>query len=388
MTATAPARATRAGLAEVVAVTAEHAADVDREARFPTEALAALRSAGLLGLMVPAADGGRGGTLLDLVEVTEELGRADVSVAMIFAMHCQQVLAVVRHAGPRLRTAVLPALGRGELYLASVTTERGKGGDLLTSGSEVSAAGGLLRLDRDAPIVTGGVHADAFLVTTLMPGATAPSQVSLLYAGRDQVRAEVSGQWRALGMRATQSLPMRLTGTVPDWQVVGEPGGFRAVVADCFGPLAHVGWAAAWLGGAAGALSRVLHHLRGPGRAGIDPGSPLLLTRLARVRARLDGVNALLRHTVDVLDRTEDLAVPPVQLLVNALKVVAAEQCHAAADDLVELLGLRHGYLQDSPLFLERTLRDLRSASLNYANDRLLLANGALTLLDREVHLG
>lgn len=387
MTATAPGRAFTAGLDEVVALTAGHAAAVDRDARFPTEALAALRSSGLLGLMVPVQDGGRGGTLSDLVAVTEELGRADVSVAMIFAMHCQQVQAVVRHAGPRLRAAVLPALGRGELYLASVTTERGKGGDLLTSESEVAAADGLLRLDRDAPIVTGGTHADAFLVTTQMPGATSPSQVSLLYATRDQVQAEVSGQWRALGMRATQSLPMRLTGTVPDWQVVGEPGGFRAVVSDTFGPLAHVGWTAAWLGGAAGALSRVLHHLRGPGRSWIDPGSPLLLTRLARVRARLDGVNALLRHTVAVLDRTDDLAVAPVQLLVNALKVVAAEQCHAAADDLVELMGLRHGYLQDSPLFLERTLRDLRSASLNYANDRLLLANGALVLLDREVRL-
>lgn len=383
MTATLQA----AGLDDVVAVTADHAAEVDRDGRFPTEALAALRSTGLLGLMVPVADGGRGGTLTDLVEVTEALGRADVSVAMIFGMHCQQVLAVVRHAGPRLRAELLPALGRGDLYLASVTTERGKGGDLLTSGSTSDRAGGLLRLDRDAPIVTGGLHADGFLVTMLKPDATSPSQVSLVYAARDQVESTVSGQWRSLGMRATQSLPMRLTGTVPDWQVVGEPGGFRAVVADTFGPLAHVSWTAAWLGGAAGGLSRVLHHFRGAGRHGIDPGSPLLRTRLARIRLRLDGVHALLRHTVHVLDTTEDLATPPAQLLVNGLKVVAAEQCYAAADGLVELLGLRYGYLQDSPLFLERTLRDLRSASLNYADDRLLQANGALALLDRDVHL-
>lgn len=76
-----------------------------------------------------------------------------------------------------------------------------------------------------------------------------------------------------------------------------------------------------------------------------------------------------------------------MQLLLNAVKVTASEQCYAAVDELVELAGLRHGYLRGSPLALERALRDLRSASLNYSNDRLHLADGALTLMDPEVRL-
>jgi acyl-CoA dehydrogenase len=43
--------------------------------------------------------------------------------------------------------------------------------------------------------------------------------------------------------------------------------------------------------------------------------------------------------------------------------------------------------MKDSPLRLERAFRDLRSAALNYANDRLLRANGILQLTDREVQL-
>jgi acyl-CoA dehydrogenase len=35
---------------------------------------------------------------------------------------------------------------------------------------------------------------------------------------------------------------------------------------------------------------------------------------------------------------------------------------------------------------LERAFRDLRSASLNYGNDRLRRASGALALMDSEVH--
>jgi acyl-CoA dehydrogenase len=376
------------GLDEVLRVAAEHAAGSDERAEFPVAALAVMKSTGLLGLAVPAAYGGPGGDLTAVVDVTLALARADMSVALIFAMHCQQVVTIVRHADAALRDRLLPALGKGDVYLASVTTERGKGGSLLSSESPVERDADRLRIDRDAPIVTGGRHADAFLITTLAPDATTPAQVSLVYAWRDQVTCEVRGGWAPLGMRATESVPMRLTGHVPADQVIGPPGQFREVVAGTFGPLAHIGWSAAWLGAASGALARLLGHIRGEGGRGqFNPSSELLLSRLARIRGRLDATHALLRHAVATIDADPALGTPAAQLLINTLKVHASEQCFAAADEMVELAGLRHGYLQGSPLLLERVFRDLRSASLNYGNDRLLLANGSLVLRDRQVRL-
>ncbi len=355
-------------LEKVLAVTAEHAGRCDDEAAFPVEALEALRDSGLLALPVM-------GSVRDVVDVTLRLGREDMSVAMIYAMHCQQAFALVRHA-----PALVDRIRSGRVYLASVTTEKGKGGHLLSSESTVDWVDGSLRIDRDAPIVTGGVHADAFLVTVLAPDATSPTQVSLVYADRSQLDAvEVLGGWDPLGMRATHSVPMRLAGVVPAAQVVGTPGGFRDVVAATFGPLAHIGWAAAWLGAASGAFSRVLGLVRGSSRQ-FDPSSELLLSRIARIRGRLEVVNALLRHTLDA-----DFSAGSGQMLVNTLKVRAATECFAAVDEMVELVGLRHGYMRSSDL--ERVFRDLRSASLNYSNDRLLLANGALALLDRQVRL-
>ncbi|NUT94647.1 MAG: acyl-CoA/acyl-ACP dehydrogenase [Saccharothrix sp.] len=375
-------------LEEVLAVVADEAAGADAEARFPVRSLEALRLSGLLGLVVPGTHGGMGGGYAEMVDVTQRLAREDMSVAMVFAMHCQQAATLVRHAGPSLRDEVLPALGRGELYLGSVTTERGKGGHLLVSESATTGDDEVLRVDRDAPIVTGGEHADAYLITALAPGATSPSQVSLVYARRDQLDVSVLGGWDPLGMRATHSVPMRLTGAVPVTQVVGSPGGFRDIVTTTFGPLAHLGWAAAWLGTAAGALSRVVGHIRSPeGRKQFDTESDLLLTRLASVRGRLEVVNALLRQTLGAVADSADLSAPPVRMLINTLKVQAASQCFEAVDQLVEVVGLRHGYLRGSALGLERAFRDLRSASLNYANDRLRLANGVAVLLDPEVRL-
>ncbi|MFI2782703.1 acyl-CoA dehydrogenase family protein [Streptomyces sp. ALB3] len=374
-------------VAAVALAAEEHLPRTEREAAFPDEALAQMRRTGLLGLLVPRAEGGLGGGVADLVDVTLALGRTDMSMAMIFAMHCQQSQAIVAHARSPLREELLPLLAAGDLYLASVTTEPGKGGHLFKSYARMPAVGGTLEIDRTAPIVTGGTQADGFLITMRSPSATADHHVSLVYAHRRQLEVQASGEWNPMGMRSSHSLPLRLTGTIPAHQVIGDHGGFHRIAQSVFGPLAHLGWSAAWLGTAAGALSRVVRMLRDPaGRSRADLGSELLLTRLSRARQRLDTVHALLRRTQHLVQEEEDLSAPGSQLLLNSLKITAAEECHAAVNDLIDAVGLRHGYLKDSPTGLEKALRDLRSAALNYSNDRLHLADGQLCLLDPEVN--
>ncbi|MGV9289102.1 acyl-CoA dehydrogenase family protein [Streptomyces sp. NPDC003719] len=381
-TAWRPADLERA-VSEVEAEAARHAEVCDREARFPVEALEAMRRTGLLGLLVPAEDGGPGGGMDELLAVSSRLSRTCMSVGMIFTMHCQQVAAVVRDGGS-LRERLLPRIVRGELYLASVTTEAATGGHLLSSGSTLTADGDSVHVDRFAPVVTGGSHADGFLITALAPDATSPSQLSLVYAERDQLTVTVRGDWNPMGMRATHSAPLHLAGEIPRDQVVGAHGAFRDIAVRTFAPLAHLGWAACWQGAADGALQRVVTLLRAE-RHRRDLDSPLLLARLSRVRQRLDTVHALTTHAASVLASAEDTTSTPVQLLVNAVKLTASELCPAAAEELTDLMGMRHGYLRDSPTGLERTLRDLRSAPLNYSNDRLHAADGVLTLMDREV---
>lgn len=388
MKAPGPALAER--LAPVLSTVEQHAAECDEKAAFPEEALTAMRASGLLGLLVPARYGGLGGTVPDLLTASQSIARHDMSAAMVFAMHGQQVAALVHHASEQLRERVLPKVAQQGFYLGSVTTEVGKGGHLLSSQTSTQREGDLVELDRMAPIVTGGAHADAYLITALAPGATSDGQVSLVYAERGQLDVQVLGGWDPLGMRGTHSVPMRITGAIPYDQVVGAHGDFRKVTVDVFAPLAHLGWSACWLGTAAGALSRTVRLLRSPGeRRGRDLRSELLLTRLSRARQRIDTVQAMLSHTAHTYTSlsVRERGGAPWQLLVNALKVTASEQCPAAVDELIELVGLRHGYLRHQPLALERALRDLRSASLNYSNDRLHLANGSLSLLDQETTL-
>ena len=73
--------------APALLLAAEHAPEVDREGRFPEEAIGALRDAGMLGLTLPTAVGGLGGTPADFLAVTRAIASRCASTAMIFLMH-------------------------------------------------------------------------------------------------------------------------------------------------------------------------------------------------------------------------------------------------------------------------------------------------------------
>jgi acyl-CoA dehydrogenase len=376
----------------VLPLLAQHADDVDQSGRFPSEGINALRESGLFGLLVPAEYGGLDGDLGDLVAVARILAGECMSTAMVWAMHCQQSDALVRHARRDLQATVLPGVADGRIYLGSVTSEPGKGGHLLSAASALLGDGDLLRIDREGPVVTGGQHADAFLATFRDRADAAPHEVTLVYVPRSRATVTPGPFWDALGMRGTQSGSLHLAADVRLTDIVGERGRFRAVAVDSMIPSGHLGWAACWIGAAHGALRRLVSLLRSPDRPrNADLSSDLAAERLARIRLDIETVAAYLHCVLDEVTEarraSRPLDDPAVQIHLNSLKVVAAEHTFRAIDRMVQFAGLSRGYLRHDSLALERCFRDLRSASLNYADDRLLTAIGKLTIMDRSVRL-
>ncbi|GAA4009628.1 acyl-CoA dehydrogenase family protein [Streptomyces marokkonensis] len=372
---------------ELEPLLAQHAGQADTEGAFPLSSVQALRDAGLFGLLVPVEYGGMGRDLGDLVEVAAVLAGGCLSTAMIWAMHCQQVDTVVRHAGEQLRAELLPRIAEDGYYLASVTTEPSKGGHLLSASAALHSEDTDLLIRRSAPVVTGGEYADGFLVTMRAGPDAPPNQVSLVHLHREQVEARVVSDWNAMGMRGTRSVGMELSGTTAGHQLIGSPGAFREVAVDSMIPAGHLAWSGCWLGAARGALDGLVALLRSRERPkGIDVTSDLVRHRLARARVDLDLCGAqLLRVRDEVLGRRRagvSLADRSFQIRLDTLKVACSELTFSAVDRLVQLSGMTTGYRCDSHVPLERHLRDLRSASLNYSNDRLLGAIGTMTLLD------
>ena len=104
---------------------APRAAQWDRDHAFPPELLTELGELGLMGVCVPADEGGAGADFLSYVLVLEELSRADAGVGVTVAVHTSAcTLPLLDHGSPYVE-----ALASGEEIGAFALTEAGSGSD-------------------------------------------------------------------------------------------------------------------------------------------------------------------------------------------------------------------------------------------------------------------
>ena len=365
----------------VAAVAAETAAVVDREARFPDEAIAAARSQRLLGIMVPHDLGGEGATISDVVDVCYALGRVCASTAMIYAMHQTKVSLVVRHGGESpWHRRLLRRLYDEQLLLASSTTEGQGGGDVRKSAAAVETQDGRIALARDATVISYGEQADGIVTTARRAADAAPSdQVLIVFLKKDYTLDRLVG-WDTLGMRGTCSSGFRLRAAGEADQIL--PGLYEKMHARTMLPVAHLTWTGAWAGVAAGAVERARLFVRDAARAGsgqLPPGAP----HLTRANASLRTLRALVASAARRVEATalddETLESAEFQASMNLLKVNASELAISTVMSALQASGLT-GYRNDSEFSMGRYVRDILSSPIMINNDRIL-ANVAATCM-------
>lgn len=106
------------------------AAEIDREHRFPHEAVSAAAEAGLLGVLIPREYGGAGLDALAFAICIEELAHACASTAVIVDVHTSVGTEPILLFGEEeQKRRWLPPLARGELLGAFALTEPASGSD-------------------------------------------------------------------------------------------------------------------------------------------------------------------------------------------------------------------------------------------------------------------
>lgn len=352
---------------------------IDKEASFPKNNLEIFRREGLLGLLVPRIYGGMGCTYKEYQNYIFSIAAECLSTAMILCMHCQQVATIVLYGSEELKGQVLPDVAKGKLYIGSITTDKNKGGALMESESViVKQEGQPHSLFREAPIVTGGAHCDAFLIKT----SERNGGLSLIFLKKEACQVEYKAvDWDPMGMRGTESIGISINAKFTDDAYVGEAGQFDQIVANVFAPVGHYGWACAWYGAAANAYAKYMQFSR-KNKAARDnlKEADLKLEKLSRMKMDLDSSFLFIEKMTKLLDSQINLDSFEHQIFVNEIKIFISERCFRVIDQLLELAGLGLGYMKGSPLKIERGFRDLRSASLNFSNDRLMTINGILAL--------
>lgn len=366
----------------VAAVAAQHADAVDREGRFPAEAIAAARAEGLMGVLVPVALGGEGAGYGEVVEVCYLLGQACASAAMIYAMHQVKAACVVRHGiGSHWHEGFMRRMLAEQLLLASSTTEGQAGGAVRSSAAPVSYAGGRIGLERDASVISYGLEADALVTTARRSADAAPSDQVLLILERADYSLTQTQTWDTLGMRGTASTGFALKVDADVAQIMPQP--YEAIHAQSMVPAAHLFWTAAWAGVAASAVERARRFIRKAARgAGGQP--PPAAGYLAKAMGSLRALRALIATMVDRYQAIDDdaaaLAALDFQTAINLLKVDASELAVETVTAAMRATGLS-GYRNDSEASLGRHLRDILSAPIMINNDRILANLSASSLV-------
>src|SRR5271154_5607487 len=173
---------------------------VDRDARFPIEAFEALRGESLLSVLVPAELGGFGVTIGEAADIVFELGRHCASTAMVYAMHQIQVASIVRHGRSAFFRDYLADVAERQLLLASATTELGVGGDVRTSVCTVERDdAGHIHLEKLAPVISYGEHADGILATARRTPESPPNDQVLVLCRAPGLALEPISGWDTLG---------------------------------------------------------------------------------------------------------------------------------------------------------------------------------------------
>jgi len=368
-------RATRA--AEIAAA---HAGAVDAGGRFPQEAIDALRSEKLLGIMVPSALGGEQASVADVVDICYTLGRACSSTGMIYAMHQVKAACVAYHGmDSKWHRDFMGRMISDQLLLASSTTEGKGGGNVRSSEAAVEHADGRILLLRDASVISYGAQADAVVTTARRAADSDASDQVLVVFEKKNYALEKTMEWDTLGMRGTCSAGFSLKAVGSPDQVM--PVAYGLIHSQTMVPTSHLMWAGNWAGIAAGAVDRAKKFMRKAQRAGsLPPGVPHFTQALANLRSLRALIAASLNRYEAIAHDPKALATIDFQTAINLLKVDASELAVETVMNAMRAAGLS-GYRNDTDVSIGRSLRDVLSSPIMINNDRILSSLAGSTIL-------
>jgi alkylation response protein AidB-like acyl-CoA dehydrogenase len=341
---------------------AAHSDSVDREARFPVEAVAGLAEHGLLGLGVPADLGGPGGGPAEIVAAVERIASACSSTAMVYVMHAIAAQTLLAGSAGGANRDVLREIGAGRHLTTLAFSEQATRSHFWAQASRAALDGDRVIVDARKSWVTSAGHADSYVTATGAPGSSGDALVTELYLiAADSPGITVGGPFDGLGLCGNASSAIEFAGVRVDAsRRLGPPASGMALMMEATLPWFVLGCAACCVGLAGAAIEMAAAHLQG---ARIEHlGTPLAgiavnRARLAEAKIRHLQARALLLQVADQVAAGH----PDAQLGVLALKAAAAEMAIAVTDETMRVCG---GAAFSRQLPLERLFRDARAATV------------------------
>jgi alkylation response protein AidB-like acyl-CoA dehydrogenase len=333
---------------------APHAAEWDREARFPKEALAELGKLGFMGVLVPEQYGGAGADHVGYALALEEIAAGDGSVSTILSVHNSVgCVPIFRYGSEEQKQRFLVPMARGERLGAFCLTEPQAGSDAAAIKTRARRHGNRWVLNGSKQFITSGQNADIAIVFAVTDPERGRKGISAFIVPTDTPGYRVARLEHKLGQRASDTAQlvfedMELT---PDLMLGAEGDGYRIALSNLEG--GRIGIAAQSLGMARAAYEAAVRYAQDRetfGQKIIEHQA--VAFRLADMATHLAAARGLI---LDAAQRRDD-GDPCLQQAAMA-KLFASEMAERVCSDAIQIHG-GYGYLGDFPV--ERIYRDVR----------------------------
>lgn len=355
----------------------------DESEEFPQASWDALRKAELFGITIGERYGGMGMGDIEAAIVLEELGRVDVSSAILAQLTFNGPPRAIEHLGSEaLKERWLPEAASGEALLAIGISETEAGSAVTSMRARLEADGDGWRLHAYKNYVTGGHKAAACLVWCRFPGSEGAKGIGAVLVDLTKEGVSVAGTHEKMGLRGTSEAELAFDGVRIDKDEVlltGDPSN-----AEAFKTLiSHInhercGNAAMCIGAAQGSLEYAVRYMNERVVGGVALARHQgLQWKIADMVTQLEGARLLLARALR-------LAGPhgtPPALDTAMAKAAANLAAKFVCDESIQLLG-GYGYSREYPV--ERAYRDIRGLCIgagtveiqkNFIGSQLLRGN-------------
>jgi alkylation response protein AidB-like acyl-CoA dehydrogenase len=337
----------------VLQIARTHAHDVDAAGRFPEEAVAALRSSGLLGLTLPPEVGGMGHGPRELVQVASALAGACGSTAMIYLMHVSAAMPVAA-APPEGMPGLLDDLASGRSLASLAFSEAGSRSHFWAPVSRATTTQAGIRVSAKKSWVTSAGHADVYVVSTGTPDAEG---VDLFAIPAGSSGLSIDRPWSGMGFRGNSSSPMTVeVDTTGEFRLGAAGGGFDLMMGQVL-PWFNLGNSAVSIGLSRAAVDAAVRHTMGARLEHLDES----LSSLPTIRAQLAKMSIDLANASAYLDVAAGKVAAPADdtpLFVLGSKASSNDAALRITDVAMRVCG---GAAFSEHLQIDRYFRDARA---------------------------
>jgi alkylation response protein AidB-like acyl-CoA dehydrogenase len=333
---------------------APHAAQWDREHRFPREALRALGQLGAMGIVIPDRWGGAGLDYVSLALALEEIAAGDGATSTIVSVQNSVVCGPIHAFGTDAQKARwLPALARGETLGCFCLTEPSAGSDAAAIATQAMRRGDDYVLRGVKQFITTGKHADIAIVFAVTDRAAGKRGISAFVVETATPGYTVARVEDKLGQRASDTAQIVLDDcVVPAANRLGAEGdGYRIALANL--EAGRIGIAAQAVGMARAALDAALAYARERHAFGKPINEHQAVSfKLADMATEVEAARQLVWHAASLRDAGE-----PCLTQASMAKLFASEMAERVCSAAIQVHG-GYGYVADFPV--ERIYRDVR----------------------------